>query len=203
MSSDKIKQYYESTENRDIRTSLTRALAEVQGRFAAVTAIDCGCGAGRDIAFLQEQGCNVYAFDVEAESIRRCRERFNGVANVHLSQATFTDYDYPSAQLISADAALFFCPPGEFGLVWNKISEALVPGGIFVGSFLGERDTMASDAYDKEAYWPDVVTFTEASLRGYLSDFTVHHWQEHEMDGQTAQGEDHHWHIFELIAEKR
>ncbi len=61
---------------------------------------------------------------------------------------------------------------------------------------------MASDEYDPDVFWPDVMTVTEASLRAKLDGFEILHWQEHELDGQTAQGDDHHWHIFEVSIRK-
>jgi 2-polyprenyl-3-methyl-5-hydroxy-6-metoxy-1,4-benzoquinol methylase len=35
-------------------------------------AVDCGCGAGSDIAYLRNEGFTVYAFDIEEASIKIC-----------------------------------------------------------------------------------------------------------------------------------
>lgn len=203
MPSEAINEYYDVTKDREVRAGLMKAVELVTSRFTDVTAIDCGCGAGRDIEYLNEQGFTVHGFDLEAESIERCRSRFADHPNVHLTQSSFTDFEYPEAQLITADASLFFCPANDFPVVWQKISTALSSGGVFIGGFLGERDTMASDQYDPDKFWPDVMTVNEASLRSNFSLFSVLNFVEHELDGKTAQGEDHHWHIFEVMLEKQ
>lgn len=203
MSSKEIDDYYQATENRELRRSLITAVEKVKARFNDVVAVDCGCGAGRDIAFLSDQGFTVYGFDLESEAIRRCQQRFATSEQVYLKQASFSDFSFPRAELISADASLFYCPENDFTMVWQKICGALAPGGVFVGSFLGERDTTASAEYEPEKYWPDVMAVNEAELRQYLTQFNVLQWTEHELDGKTPEGKDHHWHIFELILEKR
>lgn len=142
----------------------------------------------------------VHGFDLEAESIARCSARFTDDVDVHLSQASFNSFTYPAAVLITADASLFFCPVAEFDAVWAKITTALIPGGIFSGAFLGPKDTMASPDYDNQAYWPDVLTVTEAQLKPKFADFNIISWTEHDFLGQTAQGEPHHWHIFAVVA---
>ena len=205
MTTQEIKEYYDITADRQTRAELLQAVALVNERDASVNsapkiAIDCGCGAGADIAYLRNQGFVVHGFDLEAESIARCSARFTDDVDVHLSQASFNSFTYPAAVLITADARLFFCPVAEFDAVWAKITTALIPGGIFSGAFLGPKDTMASPDYDKQAYWPDVLTVTEAQLKPKFADFDIISWTEHDFLGQTAQGEPHHWHIFAVVA---
>jgi hypothetical protein len=81
--------------------------------------------------------------------------------------------------------------------------ESLKSSGIFCGSFLGHRDTMAGPDYNKDDFWPDVMVFTEADVRKNLTDFEIIKWTEHEVSGETAQGAPHHWHIFSVVAKKR
>ena len=200
MSTKEINEYYDSTENRVVREDLIYALSLVGEERIA---IDCGCGAGSDIAFLRSKGFEVYAFDVEEESINRCQARFKGDERVHLSNDDFSSFTYPDVSLVVADASLFFCPPNQFNDVWSKISFSLISSsGVFCGSFLGPNDTMASAEYDKEAFWPEVSIFTEDKLRAIFADFKIERWQEHQISGQTAQGVDHNWHIFSVIAKK-
>ena len=165
-------------------------------------AIDCGCGAGSDIAFLRTQGFLVYAFDIEAESIARCKKRFRHDSKVHLSQSAFNTFNYPSASLIVADASLFFCPENEFNGVWRKITHALLPAGIFTGSFLGPEDTMAGPSYKKEVYWPERFITTEEQLRHRLKNVNIESFTEHKTSGKTPDGAPHQWHIFSVIARK-
>jgi len=162
MTSKEIVEYYDATADRDIRSDLKQAIKLID---EPKIAIDCGCGAGRDIEYLLANGFVVHAFDIEEESILRCRDRFKDNASVFLSQDSFNNFSYPLASLVLADASLFFCPESDFNEVWCKIKESLTPEGIFVGSFLGPNDTMAGPEYSREAFWLDVLVFTEVQLR--------------------------------------
>jgi len=200
MTTHEIEAYYNTTEHSEVRADLSFAVSLLGDERIA---IDCGCGAGSDIAFLRENHFTVYAFDIEQASIQRCRKRFKDDDEVLLFQDSFSSFIYPSASLIVADASLFFCPPIEFENVWSSMTESLKPKGIFCGSFLGPKDTMAGPDYDKDSFWPDVMVFTEAEVRKNMTDFDIIKWTEHEVSGETAQGEPHHWHIFSVVAKKR
>ncbi len=196
--------YFQSTADKPVRDDLVQAtkLAHpllVNGKRVA---IDCGCGAGADIAFLRGQGYTVHAFDVEPEAIRQCDHRFEDDAEVHLDVSTFSTFDYPRSTLVVADASLFFCPPDEFSDVWQKITGSLVPGGVFCGSFLGPDDTMASEGFERGVFWPYTTVMTEITLREHLAVFEVVNWTEHRHSGETAQGVPHNWHIFAVVAVK-
>lgn len=199
MTSKEISEYYDVTADRSVRPVLQQAIDLVSDQKVAV---DCGCGAGSDIAYLLAEDFIVHAFDIESDSIIRCRQRFDGEPNLYLSQDSFNSFSYPPASLIVADASLFFCPADEFIEVWGKMRKSLMIGGVFVGSFLGPRDSMAGPDYQKERYWADVLVLTEDDLRPIFDDFEIANWIEHEMDGHTAQGNAHHWHIFSVVAKK-
>jgi len=199
MSTKEIREYYNATENSEVRSDLSYAVSLLGDNRIA---IDCGCGAGSDIAFLRENNFTVYAFDIEEESIARCEERFKDDNKVQLSKDTFSSFVYPRASLILADASLFFCPQAEFKEVWRRIREALKSKGVFCGSFLGPNDTMAGPGYDRAAFWPNVMTFTQQEVRQNFTGFEIIKWTEHEISGETAQGKPHHWHIFSVVAQK-
>jgi len=199
MKDKEISDYYDATFDRDVRSDLQQAIKLV---YEPKIAIDCGCGAGRDIEYLLDHGFVVHAFDIETDSIVRCKKRFDGKDNVFLSQDGFNSFSYPHSSLVLADASLFFCPEGEFNEVWSKINKSLSPGGVFVGSFLGPGDTMANPGYRKELFWPDVLVFNEVELRSKFNKFEIINWTEHNLDGTTEQGRLHHWHIFSIIAKK-
>jgi len=199
MASEEVREYYDATAESDARLGLTQAI-ELVG--TPKVAIDCGCGAGSNIAYLLAKGFTVHAFDIESEAISRCGERFKNEQNLYLSEDGFNTFSYPHANLVLADASLFFCPEDEFDEVWSKITNALTPGGVFAGSFLGPRDSMAGPDYDKDAFWPNVLVFTETLLRPRFKELEIVNWIEHEADGATAQGAPHHWHIFSVVAKK-
>ena len=199
MLSIEILKYLDATENRETRDDLRRAVGLVEGDKVA---IDCGCGAGSDIAFLRSQGFLVHAFDIEEESILRCSKRFEHDSDVQLSQASFNSYDYPKVSLIVADASLFFCPNQQFNMVWGNISNALLPNGVFCGSFLGPEDTMAGPNYNKESYWPDILVMSEEQVKSLFKGFSIASFTEHRTSGRTPDGKLHQWHIFSVVAKK-
>lgn len=200
MPSPQLSQYLDATESRATRPDLELGVSLVSGPRIA---IDCGCGAGSDIAYLRARDFSVHAFDIEAEAIARCERRFSGDDRVKLSQASFSSFHYPKASLIVADASLFFCPAVEFEGVWQQITDALLPGGIFVGSFLGPEDTMAGPDYDRDAFWPDVLVADEATVRSWLEQFEIVSFNEHRSSGTAPGGGAHHWHIHAVVARKR
>jgi len=199
MPNQEIKEYYDATEDRKIRPDLTFAVNIVDDPKIAV---DCGCGAGADIKYLLEKGFKVYGFDIEDESISKCKKRFKNDKDVILSKAGFSSYQYPKASLVVADASLFFCPKTEFDYVWNNIYECLYPNGIFCGSFLGPEDTMSGPKYDKSAFWPDILIFDEKEVREKFQDYEIYRFTEHKTSGKTPEGIPHDWHIFSVVAKK-
>lgn len=199
MPSVEISEYYDTTKDREIRSDLQFALSMVRGLRIAV---DCGCGAGADINYLLAKDFKVYGFDIEDESISRCKARFRKNGNVVLSTASFISYDYPEASLVVADASLFFCRKTDFDDVWRSISGCLYAGGVFCGSFLGPQDTMAGPTYDKAAFWPDVSVFTATEVKALFEDFEICRFTEHKTSGTTPQGAPHDWDIFSVVAKK-
>lgn len=101
-----------------------------------------------------------------------------------------------------ADASLFFCPKESFDEVWQQIADALVPNGIFCSSFLGTEDTMVTAEHNKNTYWSDVLSFTEAQVKKYFFGFELVSFREHKHSGITPTGDAHDWHIYSVIAIK-
>ncbi len=199
LSSKEIHEYFNATEFRDTRDDVKLGVKLVEG---VRVAVDCGCGAGSDIAFLRANDFTVHAFDIESEAIARCERRFGGDAEVNLSKDSFGTFRYPAASLVVADASLFFCPQDEFQGAWNKIYESLLPNGVFVGSFLGPDDTMAGPEYDRRAFWPNVLVATEELLKSWLKSFEIVSFKEHRQKGTAPGGGDHQWHIYSVVARK-
>ena len=199
MASKEILKYFDATENRYTRNDLKLAVTLVSD---PKIAIDCGCGAGSDIAYLRANEFQVHAFDIELEAIKRCKTRFGNDKYVTLSHSAFDSFRYPSASLIVADSSLCFCPEDKFDEVWNKITFSLLPGGVFVGSFLGCEDTMAGPNYRAEAYWPDILIASKERVRYWLRDFKIESFTEHKSSGMTPDGELQFWHRYNVIAQK-
>ncbi len=197
--SEEILNYLEATAHRPTRDDLKLAIKEIP---SPKIAIDCGCGAGSDIAFLRQHGFTVHAFDIEKAAIARCCERFANDNEVILTQSSFSAFSYPQASLVVADASLFFCPPADFPSVWKKIQTALIPGGVFTGSFLGAEDTMASEDYDRDAFWPEVMVTDEKQVKEWFANFELLSFKEHKQSGTAPGGLPHRWHIYSVVGRK-
>ncbi len=163
------------------------------------TAVDVGCGAGRDAMFLIEQGFTVHAFDNNDEAIARLR----ALAKQHLKVSllpqvsSFEQYDYPDAALITACSSLFFCHPDLFPAVWAKVTQSLLSGGIFCGHFMGPNDSWARMG------WGDLSVHTHTQLTAlFEQDYRVLDIYEHEADGATLLGREKHWHTYSVLAQK-
>jgi len=194
-----MNEYYDVSEHREIRSDLTFAIDLVE---LPKVAIDCGCGAGADIAYLIALGYKVYGFDIEEEAILRCQKRFENSSEVILSKASFSSYSYPKASLVVADASLFFCPNKEFHKVWGKLYDSLEPGGVFCGSFLGIEDTMAKQIIEKGTLWPNRLVFDEQEVMNVFEKYKIHRFTEHKTSGKTLQGIQQKWHIYSVVAQK-
>jgi tellurite methyltransferase len=87
-----------------------------------------------------------------------------------------------------------FLSPGTLKGVWKRIEEALLPGGIFVGSFFGIHDEWYKTCRDH-------ITFLERErLEMMLARWSLLSWVEQEWDARTAQGTMKYWHTFQIIA---
>jgi len=199
MTAEQIRKYYDSTKDSKVRPDLLLAIEHVD---EPKVAIDCGCGAGSDIEQLIKHGFKVYGYDLEEESISRCKERFENNSNVILSRDSFATFDYPRASLVLADASLFFCPKDEFDYVWRKIYACLYTTGIFCGSFLGPDDTMAYSSSSKDSFWPNDLVFNEQETKSNFTNYEICRFTEHKSSGKTEQGLPHDWHIFSVVARK-
>jgi SAM-dependent methyltransferase len=162
----------------------------------SLVAIDCGCGTGRDIAYLENIGFSVHAFDIEERALEVCNARFCNNPLVIITKSSFADFDYPDANLVIANSSLFFCPETEFKVSWSKITDSLSAGGVFCSDFLGSTDSwVKSPAHE-------VTAFTRDEVMGLLTEFDIISFFERDEDGKTALGREKHWHTYSVIAVK-
>lgn len=162
------------------------------------SAVDMGCGEGRDTVAILRQGWRVFAFDGTPEGIDRLQSRPDLTPEMreHLTTAVmrFEAAEIPPARLINAAYSLPFCPREVFPELWQKILDSLLPGGRFSGQFFGDQDTWAVAGR---------VTFqTRAEVEELLAPLVVEHFVEEERDGTTANGSAKHWHVFHIVARK-
>jgi hypothetical protein len=82
--------------------------------------------------------------------------------------------------------------------VWQRINEALQPGGVFCGDLLGIHDSWV----DANTH-PNISAFTKEEVEALFEDYEIVHFYERDEDGRTAVGSTKHWHMFSITAIKR
>ncbi len=191
--------FYDAVAHRPPHDTALRALALFDGgperlRFA----IDLGCGSGRDTREMLRRGWRVLAMDREAEAIQRLIKDTPAEhrARLQTQVAAFEDVcDLRACDFVNASFSLPFCAPAHFDVLWSAIVVAIQPRGRFAGTFFGERDGWVNE--------PAMTFHTRAQAEALLHDFKVEQFVEEDRDGQTALGNDKHWHTFQVVAFKR
>ena len=190
--------YFRVVQGKPPRETLILALEkfEAEGKRAG-TAVDLGCGEGRDAAELLRRGWTVHAIDSHPAAFEYLRARVGQTERPRLItlQADFADATWPRVDLVNASFALPFCPPEDFGALWGRIVESLPRGGRFAGQLFGDRDTWAA--------LPDRSHQTRAQAEALLRPFDVERFDEEEKDDNDARGVPKHWQVFHIVARKR
>ncbi len=194
--------YFDRVEGGEPRQTLLDALEAFESGTSAPTgelrsAIDLGCGEGRDTAELLRRGWCVLAIDGHHDGLRRLLQRsdLSHTDRLTLQFRSFESIDrLPEAALINASFALPFCPPHHFDVLWGALLAAIEPGGRFAGQLFGDRDTWAT--------LPDRSHFTRPEAESLLTGLQLERFDEEERDGSDASGASKHWHVFHIVARK-
>ena len=189
--------YYNAVSDRPPRETLLKALDNFESETASAprSAVDLGCGDGRDTVELLRRGWRVLAIDGEKEGIARLLSRIDKTSNLETQVASFEALQLPLVDLINASFSLPFCPPPKFPALWQNILTALGSGGRFCGQLFGDRDSWAT--------YPDLNHHTRTQVEELLQPFTIEMLEEEEHFGTTAVGEEKYWHLFHVVARKR
>jgi SAM-dependent methyltransferase len=184
--------YYAWSAGRQPRPLLVAACQELgagQGRLA----VDLGCGDGTEALELLARGWSVLAVDAQEAGLALLRALVPSPAadRIQVRCASFTDVVLPPAHLIHAGFSLPFCPPPEFPVLWERIRQALAPGGIFAGQLFGIQDSWADD--------PGMTFHTRPEVEEFLDGLQILRLHETEQDGHAFSGPKH-WHTFDILA---
>lgn len=187
--------FYQKVQGRAPRQLLLDALDKFPSS-VGLQAIDLGCGDGTETAVLLARGWNVLAVDGEPMAIQRLLEKVPEEARTRLDTqvAKFEEIVLSPADLLHASLSIPFCEPEHFDTLWEKIVDAVKPGGRFAGQFFGVRDSWASRS--------DMTFHTEERVRKLLENFEIEHFHEMDEDGNAVSGPKH-WHVFTVIARKK
>jgi len=159
-------------------------------------AIECGCGAGNEIAYLLSNGYRVHAFDSSIDSIEICSERYAGNSQVQFSKNTFEEFVYPNCSLMISYNSLYFSDPAKFSNTWSNIVQSINPKGVFFGDFLGLKDQWVN-GIDIQ-----INPLSERELSRLFVGFDVVSFKETDRIGKTALGHEKHWHTYSILATK-
>jgi len=193
------RKYYQETGTRPPRETLLFALDRFETELFEGphrSAVDLGCGNGRDTIELLRRDWSVVAIDGEPTAIEELRARPDLPTNARLTTkvARFETATWPDSHLVNSSFALPLCPPETFPGLWQRIKDSLLPGGRVSCQLYGERDSWAGD--------PTITFLSRSEIDGLLADLTVEHFREEEDDSVTPRGTPKHWHIFHIVARK-
>ncbi|MCB0336422.1 MAG: methyltransferase domain-containing protein [Bdellovibrionales bacterium] len=194
MSNKDWSDYYDKWRGQPANELLLKVLEEYAPTSDSSTALDLGSGTGRDSFELLGRGWLVLAIDSQELAIKIIKQDVPEDVRGRLSAiaGSFVEVPFPQCLLVNASMSLFFCDRTDFSIVWGKILAALLPGGIFVGNFLGINDDWSGE----EGF----SSHTQDELRELLAPMEILDFEENEFDGHRANGEPKHWHLFSVIA---
>lgn len=159
------------------------------------TAVDLGCGAGRDTKFLVQNDIIVTAIDrVNVTKFLYKDLTEEEKARLNFVQAKFSDVHLPKTDLVISYEALPFCNREELIKLIIKIKESLNENGYFLCNFFGKNDSW---------YGNDKIQFYEKKeIQDFFQNFKILRLNEIETDAETAMHQMKHWHVFWIIAKK-
>jgi trans-aconitate methyltransferase len=158
--------------------------------------VDLGCGAGRDTRELLRSGWRVLAVDREPGAIQVLEVATAPELRPSLETrvADLATFDLPPCDLVNASLSLPFLPEDLFWPAWERVVGSLRIGGRVAAKLFGDHDDSSAD--------PTMTCPPPQKVRESLSSFEIEHWLDSEEDTQTALGEQHHFHLVELVARK-
>ncbi len=190
-------EYYKKIQGRAPRQLLLDALDKFPSG-ESLQAIDLGSGDGTETVVMLARDWNVLAVDGEPAGIQRLMDKVphdaqGAQVRLQTQVAKFEEVILPPADLIHASYSIPFCHPDHFPVLWEKIANALNPGGRFAGQFFGVHDSWADNK--------DMTFHTEAQVRALIENLETEYFHEQDEDGQAASGPKH-WHVFTVIVRK-
>jgi ubiquinone/menaquinone biosynthesis C-methylase UbiE len=97
------------------------------------TILDAGCGKGRNMTFLAQNGIEVHGIDISEETVSICKKKFSDFNNIKVQVANLTQIPYPndSFDFITCSAVLHFAKDfNDFHAQINELWRVLRTNGI-------------------------------------------------------------------------
>lgn len=128
-----IKEYYKNTENALPHPSVEKI---VDMGIEPKTAIDLGCGAGRDTLFLIKNGWKVLAIDKEnTKDIILNKLSIEEMNRFNFERQDFEKIKLENTNLLVANFSIPFCSKNYFTEFWNKIVSSIKENRLFCWQF--------------------------------------------------------------------
>lgn len=191
---NKWTKYYKKNSKRKPRTQLSRAISFCVKK---TNAIDIGAGNLIESNLLIESGFNkVVALDYSDEINIFAEKIKNNKLEIIVS--SFESFTFPvnTFDLINAEFSLPFYQKEDFSIFINNITNSLSPSGVITGQLFGDRDSW-------NVTNSKIKFHTKEQAHELLSKLEILEFIEEEKDGETANGENKHWHIFHFIAKSK
>lgn len=178
--------------------TLMKALEKFElQNFMPSTAIDLGSGSGIDSLELLKSGWNVIAIDKEASSHELLLAELppNYSNKIQTITSPFESAELSEVDLINATFSLPFCDKAYFSNFWDRVVDAIKPGGRFCGQLFGINDSWASH--------PNMTFHSAEQVALLFHKFELEFYLEKEYDAHTLAGVPKHWHVFHIVAKKK
>ena len=115
--------------------------------------------------------------------------------HLRVVHSSFEAFHFEIYDLVNAHFSLPFVPVEYFYLLFARIKQVLLVGGLFVGQFFGVNDEWNIPG--------NQMTFlTREQAEAELIDLRVLEFREEDVDSHVADGTPKHWHVFHIIAQK-
>ena len=161
------------------------------------TALDLGCGSGRDTIELLKNGWKVISIDfANTKDLIESKLTYKEIQNFKFIEGKFENVNLEKNDLTIAYFSLQYCESSKFQYLWQNIENNLNKNGFFMGNFLGNNDSWKN--LDKP-----LIFFSKESVLKLFENFEIIKFDEIEKDGKTGLGIEKHWHIFNVIAKKK
>jgi SAM-dependent methyltransferase len=180
------------------------------GRMNHLTAIDLGCGEGRDTLKMLQEGFEVHAIDPNETALKRL-EFYAGEANLrsklNLDGSSFENLNLlkmtenKSVQLLNASWSLPYADE-HFDHAIREVKEMVDKGAVFSGTFFGDHDDLKKEV-EKGISGTKLLTDQQMDQLFPDSKYERIQWDSREYDGKRVDGSKKHWHVWHVIVKKK